>query len=79
MILEEAGTHLIFDALICPYKIGEKVRALNLLRSFTEEMLLMWDRGLHSYAMVEATFSKGGDYLGRIPSKVKFTNETQEE
>jgi hypothetical protein len=42
-------------------------------------MLLMWDRGLHSYAMVEATFSKGGHYLGRIPSNVKFTNETQEE
>jgi len=35
-ILVEAGTHLIFDALICPYKIGEKVRALKLLRSVTE-------------------------------------------
>ena len=50
-----------------------------MLRSVTEKMLLMWDRGLHSYAMVEATLSKGGDYLGRIPSNVKFTNETQEE
>lgn len=50
-----------------------------MLRSVTEEMLLMWDRGLHSYAMVESTFSKGCDYLGRIPSNVKFTNETQEE
>ena len=49
-----------------------------MLRSVTEEMLLMWDRGLHSYAMVESTFSKGCDYLGRIPSQVKFTNETQE-
>lgn len=38
----------------------------------------MWDRGLHSYTRVEATFSKGFDYLRRIPSKVKFTNETQE-
>jgi len=42
-------------------------------------MLLMWDRGLHSYAMVEAKFSKGCDYQGRIPSNVQFTNETQEE
>ena len=49
-----------------------------MLRSVTEEMLLMWDRGLHSYAMVSATFSKGCDYLGLIPSNVKFTNETQE-
>jgi len=61
VILVEAGTHLIFDALICPYKIGERVRALRLLRSVTQEMLLMWDRGKHSYAMVEATVSKGCD------------------
>jgi len=77
VILVEAGTHLIFDALICPYKIGERVRALKLLRSVTPGMLLMWDRGLHSYAMVSAAVSKGCEYLGRIPSNVKFLNETQ--
>jgi hypothetical protein len=44
---------------MCPYKMGERVRALKLLRSVTVGMLLMWDRGLHSYAMVEATASKG--------------------
>ena len=43
-----AGTHLIFDALICPYHMGERVRALRLLRSVKAGMLLMWDRGLHS-------------------------------
>jgi hypothetical protein len=75
VILVEAGTHLIFDALMCPYRIGERVRALRLLRSVKEGMLLMWDRGLHSYAMVEATVSKGCDYLGRIPANVKFLNE----
>jgi hypothetical protein len=37
----------------------------------------MWDRGKHSYGMVEATASKGCEYLGRIPSNVKFLNETQ--
>ena len=77
VILVEAGTHLIFDALICPYKMGERVRALRLLRSVSKEMLLMWDRGLHSYAMVSATLSKGCDYLGRIPSNVKFQGGTQ--
>ena len=70
---------MIFDALICPYKMGKRVRALRLLRSVTKEMLLMWDRGLHSYAMVSATLSKGCDYLGRIPSNVKFINEIQQE
>jgi hypothetical protein len=77
VILVEAGTHLILDALICPYKMGERVRALKLWSSVMPGMLLMWDRGLHSYAMVSATFSKGCEYLGRIPSKVKFLNETQ--
>ncbi len=62
---------------MCPYKMGERVRALKLLRSVAEGMLLMWDRGLHSYGMVEATTSKGCEYLGRIPSNVKFLNETQ--
>ncbi|WP_432205690.1 IS4 family transposase [Synechocystis sp. PCC 7509] len=75
VILVEAGTHLIFDALMCPYRIGERVRALKLLRSVTSGMLLMWDRGLHSYAMVQATVGKGYDYLGRIPTNVKFLNE----
>lgn len=75
VILVEAGTHLIFDALMCPYRIGERVRALKLLRSVTSGMLLMWDRGLHSYVMVQATVSKGCDYLGRIPANVKFFAE----
>lgn len=35
----------------------------------------MWDRGLHSYAMVQATVVKGCDYLGRIPANVKFLAE----
>ncbi len=75
VILIEAGTHLIFDALMCPYRMGERVRALKLLRSVTAGMLLMWDRGLHSYAMVQATVSQGCDYLGRIPANVKFMAE----
>ena len=52
------------------------MRALKLLRSVTSGMLLMWDRGLHSYAMVHATVSKTGcDYLGRISANVKFLAE----
>ena len=42
-MLVETGTHLIVDALICPYRMGERVRALKLLRSVAEGMLLMWD------------------------------------
>ncbi len=75
VILVEAGTHIIFDALMCPYRIGERVRALKLLRSVTTGMILMWDRGLHSYAMVQTTVTKGCAYLGRIPVNVKFLVE----
>jgi len=75
VILVEAGTHLIFDALMCPYRIGERVRAIKLLRSVKPGMLLRWDRGLHSYAMVQSTLVQGCEYLGRIPANVKFLAE----
>ena len=60
---------------MCPYRIGERVRGLKLLRSVKPGMLLMWDRGLHSYAMVQSTLAQGCDYLGRIPANVKFLAE----
>jgi len=75
VLLIEAGTHLIVDALMCPYRMGERVKALKLLRSVSEGMLLMWDRGFHSYAMVYQTLEKGCQYLGRVPANVKFPIE----
>ena len=75
VLLIEAGTHLIVDALICPYRMGERVRVKKLLRSVTQGMLLMWDRGLHSYAMVKAMLGTKCDYLGRVPKNVKFSLE----
>ena len=55
--------------------MGERVRAKKLLRSVTAGMLLMWDRGLHSYVMVNATLTRGCHYLGRVPANVKFSVE----
>ncbi|WP_459195351.1 IS4 family transposase [Nostoc sp. FACHB-892] len=75
VLLIEAGTHLIVDALMCPYRIGERTRAKKLLRSVHSGMLLMWDRGLHSYKMVQAALNQKCDYLGRIPKNVKFSVE----
>ncbi len=74
-MLVEAGTHVIVDALMCPYRIGERVRVKKLLRSVTQGMLLMWDRGLHSYAMVNATLAQECHYLGRVPANVKLSVE----
>jgi hypothetical protein len=75
VLLIETGTHLIVDALMCPYRMGERVRVKKLLRTCTQGMLLMWDRGLHSYAMVQATLARKCDYLGRVPKNVKFQVE----
>jgi hypothetical protein len=72
VLLVEAGTHLLADALMCPYRMGERVRVLKLLRSVSEGMLLMWDRGLHSYKMVRAALKRGCHILGRVPANVKF-------
>ena len=35
-------------------------------------MLLMWDRGFHSYRMVNSTLAQRCHYLGRVPANVKF-------
>lgn len=35
----------------------------------------MWDRGLHSYVMMESTIKQGCDYLGRVPANVKLSVE----
>ena len=60
---------------MCPYRMGERVRAKKLLRSVTQGMLLMWDRGLHSYKMVQVTLAQKCDYLGRVPKNVKLQVE----
>jgi len=35
-------------------------------------MLLMWDRGLHSFKMVHAVLKQKSHFLGRVPAHVKF-------
>jgi hypothetical protein len=37
VLLIETGTHLIVDALMCPYRMGERVRVQKLLRSVLKE------------------------------------------
>ena len=72
VVLVELGTHLITDALVSPYRIGERVRARKLLRSVAQGMLLTWDRGLHSFKMVKTALDQKCHILGRIPANVKF-------
>jgi hypothetical protein len=72
VFLVELGTHLISDALLSPYCIGERVRARKLLRGVGPGMLLMWDRGLHSFKMVFEALDQKCHILGRVPAQVKF-------
>lgn len=72
VFLVELGTHAICHALLSPYRLGERKRVRGLLTAVGEGMLLLWDRGLHSFKMVKATLDRGGHILGRVPAQVKF-------
>ncbi len=71
--LVECGTHALVDGGFWPCHTSERVGALRLLRSVTPDMLVMWDRGLHSFEMARQTRDRGAQFLGRVPSKVKLT------
>jgi len=70
-MLIEAGTHLMVGLDVSTVGGCER----KTLRSVRPGMLLMWDRGLHSYVMVESTLKQGCDYLGRVPANVKFSGK----
>jgi Insertion element 4 transposase N-terminal/Transposase DDE domain len=70
--LLECGTHAIVDAGFWPCHTSERLGGLRLLRSVTAGMLLMWDRGFHSFDMVRRTRARGAHFLGRVPSHVHF-------
>jgi hypothetical protein len=68
--LIETGTHAICDAVLRPCRCGEVPAALRLLRSIGPGMLLLWDRGFHSYEMVRATLAREAHVLGRTKGNV---------
>src|SRR5215207_499280 len=68
--LIETGTHAICDAVLRPFRGGEAPAALRLLRSVGPGMLLLWDRGFHSYEMVRATRAREAHCLGRTKANV---------
>lgn len=73
--LVECATHAIVDAGFWPYRIGERTGARRLLRSVGPGMLLLWDQGLHSAALVTAVLTRGAQVLGRVPSTVRLPVE----
>jgi hypothetical protein len=73
--LVEVGTHVVCDLLVRPWAVSEVPLARRLLRSVGAGMLVMWDRGLHSYAMVRATLDQQAQVLGRVSKAVTLEPE----
>ena len=73
--LVESGTHAICDAIVRGYQFGERSAALRLLRSVDASMLLMWDRGFHSFRMVHDCLAQGCQFLGRVPAQAVLESQ----
>jgi hypothetical protein len=67
----EWGTHAIVDAGCWPCHTRERKGALRLLRGVGPGMLLMWDRGLQSYAMLARARRRGAHVLGRLKANIR--------
>jgi hypothetical protein len=76
VLLVECGTHAICDAVIRPYTAGEGPAAQHLLRSVTAGMLVLWDRGMHSWALLHGTRRREAHFLGRVAKNVGLPCET---
>ena len=73
--LVEAGTHVLCDLIVRPCRAGEAPAARRLLRSVGAGMLVMWDRGLHSYEMLRGTRERGAAFLGRVGKAIVLAPE----
>jgi len=67
--LLECGTHAIVDAGFWLRQCSERTGGLRLLRSVGSGMLVMWDRGFHSFQMVNTTLAREAHCLGRLPAQ----------
>ncbi len=71
LALSECATHAVLDAGVWPYDADERACGRRLLRSVAAGSLLLWDRGFHSFEMVQGALARGAHLLGRLPATVK--------
>jgi hypothetical protein len=62
----EAGTHAVTDAEFGPYAASEQALALRLLRRLPAGRLVLMDRGLSYYGLVEAVLRRKSHVLARV-------------
>ena len=66
----ELGTHSLIDTGFWPLAVGEDRGAARLLRSVTPGMLVLWDRGLHSFDLLRGVRRRQAHALSRCPATV---------
>jgi hypothetical protein len=69
--LVECGTRAIVDAGFWPCHTSERVGGFRMLRSLTEGMLVMWDRGFHDFNMIVEARKRSAHVLSRLPAHVQ--------
>ncbi len=69
--ISECSTHAVLEAGVWPHDFDERSAGLRLLRGVGEGVLLLWDRGFHSFEMVQGALARGCELLGRLPRTVK--------
>jgi Insertion element 4 transposase N-terminal/Transposase DDE domain len=73
MYLVECGTHAIVEAGFWPCQTSEHRAVRRLVRAVTPDMLVMYDRGLHSFDLVCRLRQRGAHVLGRVPTGLQPT------
>jgi hypothetical protein len=69
--ISECATHAVVEAGVWPHDFDERAAGMRLLRGVGEGVLLLWDRGFHSFEMVQGVLSRGSELLGRLPRTIK--------
>ena len=70
--ISECSTHAVVEAGVWPHDFDERAAGLRLLaRGAGAGMLVLWDRGFHSFEMVKGALARGAHLLGRLPATVK--------
>jgi hypothetical protein len=72
LALCEAGTHVIWKHQIKPIGCGETTMAPCLIRHLQPGMLLLWDRGFFSYALLKQVLATGVHLLARLKKNLIF-------
>jgi hypothetical protein len=76
MLLCECSTHVIFDAMITPFKANHHASFKRLLRSVDPNMLVLFDRGLISFEGIQAIRQREAQLLAPVKKDMKLTPHT---